>query len=146
MCCLMIISSQHVRRQLQLCLPGVRVFLDVDDLKDTGALESYIKHSAVVLIFLSKNYFCSLNWCGSYLFTAFTSHRTVLTWSGLRWPFNAQYHADERRLGAPLTRCVCSWHCSLREARAVAQEDKTSDTANLVSVKLLPKKGVLPNE
>ena len=83
-----------------------------------------IQQSAVVLIFLSKNYFCSLNWCGSYLFTAFTSHRTVLTWSGLRWPFNAQYHADERRLGAPLMRCVRSLHCSLREARAAAQEDK----------------------
>ena len=51
----------HPHRQLQLCLPGVSVFLDVEDLKDIGALERYIKESAVVLILLSKNYFASRN-------------------------------------------------------------------------------------
>ena len=65
-CHLMALSSLHVFRQLQLCLPGVRVFLDVDDLKDISALESSIEQSAVVLIFLSKNYFRSRNWCGSH--------------------------------------------------------------------------------
>ena len=55
-CCLV-----PVHRQLQLCLQGVRIFLDVDDLKETGELENYIKRSAVVLIFLSKNYFSSRN-------------------------------------------------------------------------------------
>ena len=30
-----------IKRQLQLCLPGVSVFLDVDDLADIGALEEY---------------------------------------------------------------------------------------------------------
>ena len=55
------LSGPHVYRQLQLCLPGVRVFLDVDNLKDISALESSIEQSAVVLIFLSKNYFGSRN-------------------------------------------------------------------------------------
>ena len=66
MCRPMALSSPHVCRQLQLCLPGVRVFLDVDDLKDISALESSIEQSAVVLIFLSKNYFGSRNWCDSH--------------------------------------------------------------------------------
>ena len=51
--------SEH--RQLQLCLVGVRIFLDVDDLKDIGALEQYIETSAGVLIFLSRGYFYSRN-------------------------------------------------------------------------------------
>ena len=56
-------SSAHcAHRQLQLCLPEVRVFLDVDDLKDISALEAHIEQSAVVLIFLSRNYLCSHNW------------------------------------------------------------------------------------
>jgi len=50
-----------IKRQLQLCLPGVSIFLDVDDLLDVSALESYIEKSAVVLIFLSKGYFFSKN-------------------------------------------------------------------------------------
>ena len=73
----------HLRRLLQLCLPGVSVFLDVDDLKAScqmlpthflhseihrpkcvqviGDLESYIEQSAAVLIFLSTGYFASRN-------------------------------------------------------------------------------------
>ena len=29
-----------IKRQLQLCLPGVSIFLDVDDLEDISALEA----------------------------------------------------------------------------------------------------------
>ena len=46
---------------LQLCLLGVSIFLDVEDLEDISALESYIEASAVVLIFISKSYFLSRN-------------------------------------------------------------------------------------
>ena len=94
----MALSSLHVCRQLQLCLPGVRVFLDVDDLKDISALESSIEQSAVVLIFLSKNYFGSRNW--------FASHRNRLAsrsaciaprsrGEGPCWSFHTQCHAYE---------------------------------------------------
>ena len=76
MCRLMALSGPHVCRQLQLCLPGVRVFLDVDDLKDISALESSIEQSAVVLIFLSKNYFSSRNWCASHR-NRLASHRIL---------------------------------------------------------------------
>jgi len=37
------------------------VFLDVDDLEDIGALESYINRSQVILFFLSRGYFRSKN-------------------------------------------------------------------------------------
>jgi len=50
-----------IKRQLQLSLPGVRIFLDVDDLSDISALETYIEKSTVVLIFLSQGYFVSTN-------------------------------------------------------------------------------------
>uniref|UniRef100_A0A7S4F8J4 Uncharacterized protein n=1 Tax=Chrysotila carterae TaxID=13221 RepID=A0A7S4F8J4_CHRCT len=50
-----------IKRQLQLCLPGVRIFLDIDDLADISALETYVTKSTAVLLFLSKGYFASRN-------------------------------------------------------------------------------------
>ena len=50
-----------VKRQLLLLLPGIQVFLDVDDLEDIDNLESYIKKTKSVLIFLSMGYFFSGN-------------------------------------------------------------------------------------
>jgi hypothetical protein len=52
-----------IKRQLQRLLPAIRVFLDVDDLENIGDLEKYVDQSAVILIFLSKGYFKSKNWC-----------------------------------------------------------------------------------
>ena len=46
-----------IKRQLCLLVPGVSIFLDVDDLEEISALERYIAETAVVLIFLSKGYF-----------------------------------------------------------------------------------------
>ena len=48
-------------RQLQLLLPGVRVWLDVDSLTNVGALEESIRQSQTVIIFLSEGYFASRN-------------------------------------------------------------------------------------
>ena len=45
-----------IKRQLCLLLPGVSIFLDVDDLKDIGELETYVAQSAVIMIFVSKGY------------------------------------------------------------------------------------------
>ena len=50
-----------IKRQLQLLLPGVVVFLDVDDLKDIGDLEGYVRATGVMLFFLSRRYFQSRN-------------------------------------------------------------------------------------
>jgi hypothetical protein len=51
----------NIKRQLQLLLPGIIVFLDVDDLQDIGDLESYVSATGVMLFFLSKRYFQSGN-------------------------------------------------------------------------------------
>ena len=45
-----------IKRQLLLLMPGVSIFLDVDDLQDIGALEEYVDASAVIMIFVSKGY------------------------------------------------------------------------------------------
>ena len=50
-----------IKGQLQLLLPGVVVFLDIDDLEDIGALEGYVRSTRVMLFFLSTNYFGSRN-------------------------------------------------------------------------------------
>ena len=50
-----------IKGQLQLLLPGVVVFLDIDDLEDIGALEDYVRSTRVMLFFLSTNYFGSRN-------------------------------------------------------------------------------------
>ena len=50
-----------IKRQLQLLMPGVIIFLDVDDLQDIGNLENYVRQSGVMLFFLSKRYFSSRN-------------------------------------------------------------------------------------
>ena len=48
-----------IKRQLQLVLPGTRAFLDVDDLDDIMRLDEYIAQSALLLLFVSANYFGS---------------------------------------------------------------------------------------
>merc|ERR1719424_989988 len=50
-----------IKRQLQLLLPGIVVFLDVDDLQEIGDLEGYVRATGVMLFFLSKKYFGSRN-------------------------------------------------------------------------------------
>ena len=50
-----------IKRQLCLLLPGASIFLDVDDLKDIGALEEYVEQTQVIMIFVSKGYFKSGN-------------------------------------------------------------------------------------
>ena len=48
-------------RQLQLLLPGIRIWLDVVNLQDVTKLEESVGDSAVFAIFLSKGYFASRN-------------------------------------------------------------------------------------
>ena len=48
-------------RQLQLLVPGIRIWLDVVNLQDISKLEESVSDSAVVVIFLSKGYFASGN-------------------------------------------------------------------------------------
>ena len=50
-----------IKRRLQLLLPGIKVFLDVDNLNNMSELEKAVTQSAVVLIKLgSRRYFSSI--------------------------------------------------------------------------------------
>ena len=51
-------------RQLQLLLPGVKIWLDVDCLDDVGKLEESVQESLTAIIFCSRGYFASKN-CAS---------------------------------------------------------------------------------
>ncbi|EOD04348.1 hypothetical protein EMIHUDRAFT_221124 [Emiliania huxleyi CCMP1516] len=50
-----------IKNELQQFLPGCEIFLDIDDLKNIGELEAYIRRSQVVLCFLSRGYLRSTN-------------------------------------------------------------------------------------
>ena len=50
-----------IKRQLNLLLPGINVFLDVDDLEDIGALETYVEQTQCMLLFQSRGYYLSRN-------------------------------------------------------------------------------------
>ena len=50
-----------IKRQMQLLLPGIKVFLDVEDLENLEDLEMYVAQSQAVLLFYSRGYFFSEN-------------------------------------------------------------------------------------
>ena len=50
-----------VKRELQLLLNNVRVYLDVDELEELGQLDTYVKQTQSMLFFMSKGYFFSEN-------------------------------------------------------------------------------------
>ena len=43
-----------IKRQLQLMMPGISIFLDVDDLEDIGALETYVNQTTVLLFLCAE--------------------------------------------------------------------------------------------
>ena len=50
-----------IKRHLGLLLPGIVVFLDVDDLEAVDDIEMYVQASQSMLLFASKGYFFSRN-------------------------------------------------------------------------------------
>ena len=80
-----------IKRQLQLLLPGIVVFLDVDDLEEIGNLEQYITASQCVLVFLSKGYFFSTN-CKRELRQSLTEEK----------PLCLVHERDTSKGGAPI--------------------------------------------
>ena len=80
-----------VKRELQLLLHGVRVFLDVDDLEEIGQLENYVHQSQSMLFFLSKGYFFSANCKKEIAATLANGNPTMLL-----------HETDPNRGGAPM--------------------------------------------
>ena len=54
-------QARSIKQLLKESLPGVRVFLDVDDLEDISKLEEEVEASAIIIVFLSASYFASRN-------------------------------------------------------------------------------------
>ena len=84
-------QTHTVVRQLQLLMPGVRIWLDVDNLDDVGKLEESVADSATFIIFLSAGYFRSWN-CRRELYAALASKR----------PFIVVHEADTAKGGASI--------------------------------------------
>merc|ERR1719446_1550131 len=54
-------TAHNIVRQLHLLCPGIRIWLDVDHLKDVGGLEEAIGSCATVIMLLTQGYFASTN-------------------------------------------------------------------------------------
>ena len=81
-----------IKRQLQLLLPSIQIFLDIDNLRSVDELEAYVGESAAVLVLLgSPSYFKSAN-CRRELTAAMERGA----------PLILLHDADERKAGAPL--------------------------------------------
>jgi len=84
-----------IKRQLQLILPGVSVFLDVDDLENIRDLELHIKQSQAILAFLSKHYFSQRN-CLREVSTAVEEKKPIV----------AVHEAEISKGGVDLQECI----------------------------------------
>ena len=70
-------QQRVIRQRLLEMLPGVAVFLDVEDLKEGRGAES-IDLSATVLVYCSEGYFASVN-CMRELLRAVLLHKPIIT-------------------------------------------------------------------
>ena len=70
-------KTHAIVRKLQLHVPGIRVWLDVDDLENIGMLEKSVANCVVVVIFYSKGYFESRN-CRRELYAAVEQNKPIL--------------------------------------------------------------------
>ena len=86
-------QARSIKELLKESLPGVRVFLDVDDLEDISKLEEEVEASAIIIVFLSASYFASRN-CMRELSHAVLNHSQVCA--------------------APIEKHVCFPLCSMR--------------------------------
>ena len=70
-------KAHAITRNLQLYLPGLKIWIDVDSLEDIDRLEEYIAESAVVLIFYTKGYFQSVN-CRREFYQAIALEKPII--------------------------------------------------------------------
>ena len=81
-----------IKRQLQLLLPGVQCFLDVDDLESIDDLEAYVEASQAMLVLLGSAAYMSSRNC----------QREVVAAQRLALPLVRVHDADASHSGAPL--------------------------------------------
>lgn len=112
-------AAATIKRQMQLLLPGVRIFLDIDDLDSIEALERHVGESAAMLLFL-----------GSYkYFTSDNCKREVAAAQLHGLPLILAHDADATKNGWPLVMLKAA--CPRVQRQYVFYERASSaDTAN----------------
>ena len=113
-------------RQLQLMLPGIRIWLDAVNLEDIGKLEEAVADAAVVLFFLSSGYFASRN-CRREVYAALARNRPIEAAieadkdkGGEPWavPCPSTHESDSSYLATASRQVLRSRRCRLRPAAA----------------------------
>ena len=75
-------KTHAISRKLQLLLPGLKVWLDVDSLTDISLLEESVKSTAIFVLYYSEGYFKSTN-CRREIYVAIKySKPIILIFSG----------------------------------------------------------------
>jgi hypothetical protein len=69
--------THAIARKIQLLMPELKVWLDVDKLNDTSKLEHWVQASAVIVIFYSKGYFKSKN-CRREIYAAIKFDKPIV--------------------------------------------------------------------
>jgi hypothetical protein len=70
-------KTHAITRKLQLFLPGLKVWLDVDELDDISKLEESVAETAVFILYYSKGYFKSKN-CRREIYAAMKLDKPVI--------------------------------------------------------------------
>jgi hypothetical protein len=70
-------QTHSIVRKMQLLLPGLKVWLDVDELHDISRLEESIAESAVFVLFYSRHYFRSRN-CRREIYAAIQLGKPII--------------------------------------------------------------------
>jgi hypothetical protein len=110
--------THAITRKMQLFFPGLKVWLDVDELQDISKLEESVAESAVFVLFYSKHYFQSKN-CRREIYAAIKLDKPVIL----------LYKGDESVLEEMQEECMNN---------CLGVEDGTdSPTATLILQKLL---------
>jgi hypothetical protein len=69
--------THAITRKMQLFFPGLKVWLDVDELQDISKLEDSVAESAVFVLFYSKHYFQSKN-CRREIYAAIKLDKPII--------------------------------------------------------------------
>ena len=70
-------TTHAIVRKTQAIFPGLKIWLDVDELDDISKLEESIEDSAIIVIFYSKGYFKSKN-CRRELYCAINKNKPII--------------------------------------------------------------------
>eukprot|EP00593_Proboscia_inermis_P012282 CAMPEP_0171309254 /NCGR_PEP_ID=MMETSP0816-20121228/19416_1 /TAXON_ID=420281 /ORGANISM="Proboscia inermis, Strain CCAP1064/1" /LENGTH=386 /DNA_ID=CAMNT_0011792673 /DNA_START=897 /DNA_END=2057 /DNA_ORIENTATION=+ len=92
-------KAHKIVRMLQLLVPGIKIWVDVDELKDMKELEQAVTKCAIFVLFYSEGYFGSKN-CRRELYEAIEEDKTIIL----------VYEGDDRVLKKIKNECFL--HCT----------------------------------